>query len=376
MRRDWRIRRLTVWWGALLGCILCFGFPAYADSIDDYIRLQMQQKHIPAVALIVLNEGKVVKQQAYGVANIEFNVKATLNQVYPLASVTKIFTSTAVFLLEQAGEIHLNDKVTQFIPGLPDAWNEVTVEHCLSHTSGISDLPSVYNSFTVPESQEAALKLIASSPLSHQPGDKTVYNQAEFFLLKMMIEKVSGERFENFLAKHIFEPLGMKSAQFGDSRDIIPDHVSLYTKYFPGPDRFHNLLRDGEDVRSDDQIWVDQSFHPEYEHGGTGLNMSALDLAKFDTALVQGRLLKPGTLETMWKEARLNDGRSGDFTVGGWMTSPPPGHRVVGHMGGGFVEYDHIVLDNLSVILLTNCVGSQPHDIIAGVLERSASLKR
>src|SRR5208283_5366463 len=111
-----------------------------ADSVDDYIREQMNARHLPGVVLVVLRDGKVIKQQSYGLANIELSVPTSNDSVFPLASVTKVFTATAVYLLVQEGKLRLSDKVTQLLPGLPNAWDEITVLNCLSHTSGIPDI--------------------------------------------------------------------------------------------------------------------------------------------------------------------------------------------------------------------------------------------
>jgi Beta-lactamase len=109
-----------------------------ADTVDDYIREQMHARHVPGLVLLVLRDSKVIKQQSYGLANIESGVPTSKDSVFPLASVTKIFTATAVYLPVQEGKLRLSDKVTQLLPGLPYAWNEITVLNCLSHTSDLT----------------------------------------------------------------------------------------------------------------------------------------------------------------------------------------------------------------------------------------------
>jgi len=99
----------------------------FADSVDDYLREQMNARHIPGLVLLVLKDGKVIKQQAYGLANVELGVPTRTDTVFPLASVTKVFTGTAVYLFVQEGKLHPDDKVTQLLPGLPNAWSEITV---------------------------------------------------------------------------------------------------------------------------------------------------------------------------------------------------------------------------------------------------------
>ena len=205
-------------------------------------------------------------------------------------------------------------------------------------------------------------------PLGYKPGEKSVYNQTEFLLLKMIIERTSAMQFQEFLRRRIFEPLGMKTAQFGDARDIVPNRISLYTNSVPAADRFHSLLNGNQMVFANEKLWDDpQLLYREHEFGGVGLNMSATDLAKFDVALSGGRLLDQNTLKQMWAPRRLNSGELGDYTAG-WQTAYLNGHRIVYHIGASLVEYVHMPDDRVSVILLTNKHGTNTHDEMLGVL--------
>lgn len=346
-----------------------------ADSVDDYIREQMSVRHIPGLALVVIKEGKVVKQQSYGLANVELGVRTTKDSVFPLASITKVFTATAVYLLVQQHKIRLEDKVTHLLPGLPEAWSEITVLNCLSHTSGLPDVSPTapiasLAGWITASTQEGALKKLAAVPLVSKPGEKSVYNQTEFLLLKMIVETASSTRLEDFLDKQIFKPLSLSSARFGDSVDIVPNRVALYMNFPPETDRFHverNANGDGL-PSSDGKLWNDLSFlYPEYQHGGVGLNMSATDLGAFDTALTGGRVLDGKTLELMWTPFRLNNGLDAEF-AGGWDTDVINGHRMVFHIGAGMVEYAHLIDSKLTIILLTNHKGFNPHRLTIGVL--------
>src|SRR5271157_5337029 len=184
----------------------------FADSVDDYVREQMNLRHIPGLVLVVLKDGRVIKEQSYGLANVELSVPTSKDSVFPLASVTKIFTATAVYLLVQEGKLRLGDKVTQLLPGLPNAWNEITVLNCLSHTSGIPDIfpgspAAAPAEWIAAGGPEEALKKAGALPLLSKTGEKSSYNQTEFLLLKMIVEKVSRLSLEEFLSKRIFTPL-------------------------------------------------------------------------------------------------------------------------------------------------------------------------
>jgi len=346
-----------------------------ADSVDGYVREQMKTHHIPGLVLLVLRDGKVIKQQSYGLANIELGVPTSKDSVFPLASVTKVFTATAVYLLVQEGRLRLGDKVTQLVSGLPNAWDEITVLNCLTHTSGIPDIfpgspVAAPSNWIAASSQEEALKKVSALPPVYKPGEKSIYNQTEFLLLKMTVESVSRMSLEEFLSRRIFTPLGMASSRFGDSLDLVPNRVALYMNFTPQADRFHvERQANGDGLPSPDgKLWNNINFlYPEYQHGGVGLNMSAVDLANFDVALFHDRVLNRQTLELMWTPFRLNNGRDAEF-AGGWDTDIFNGQRVVYHIGAGMVEYAHLLDPDLTVIVFTNNQGFNPYRMTVDVM--------
>jgi CubicO group peptidase (beta-lactamase class C family) len=150
-----------------------------ADSVDDYLREQMNARHIPGLVLLVLRDGKVIKQQSYGLVNVELGVPTSKDSVFPLASVTKVFTATGVYLLVEEGKLRLDDKVTQLLPGLPNAWSEITVLNCLSHTSGVPDIfpgspAAAPADWIAAASPEEALKKVGAVPLLYKTGKKSI----------------------------------------------------------------------------------------------------------------------------------------------------------------------------------------------------------
>lgn len=338
-----------------------------ADSVDEYVKHEMSAKRIPAMSIVVLKDGKVIKQRAYGVVNVEHAVPAALTDVYPVASITKLFTATAVFLLVQENKLQLNQKIVDLLPGLPNAWKEVTVLNCLSHTSGIPDYPGVYDSPSPPLTGEDALKMASAKPMAYLTGDQSVYNQTEYLILEMVIEKESGMPLEEFLARRIFVPLGMQSARFGDSRDVFPNGVTLYTRAIPAQDRFHSIPLKPFVNHKDDPLFHSELLFLPYSHASAGLNMTSSDLAKFDAALRRGSLLNQATLQQMWAPFRLNNGEVGDFTAG-WQYADLNGHKIVSHIGAGMAQYSTLVDDHLTLILLTNVQETRVRDLSIGIL--------
>lgn len=345
--------------------LLLLAAPAAADQTDDYITSAMRERNIPALALCVLRGGKIVKQQAYGQANVELGVPATLETVFPLASITKTFTAAGIMALAEDGKVSLDDPARKYLPRLPRQWAGVTVRHLLTHTSGLPDVTVDDDLGTyIAETREGALKKLAAMPLSGRPGTKWEYNETNYVLLAMIIEKISGLSYEQYMDGRFFRPLGMGTAAFGDARELIPQRASAYTRY---------QIRDGKSVLSTGKFWNYQYLYPAYTYAGAGLNASLADLIKWDSALGEGRVLKPATLEQMWTAAKLKPGRvspsadSPAVWANGWMVDDTPRHKAVFHTGGDASAYARFLDDKLSVILLTNCQGAEPATLLQGV---------
>jgi CubicO group peptidase (beta-lactamase class C family) len=182
-----------------------------------------------------------------------------------------------------------------------------------------------------------AIRTVALKPLAFDPGEKSRYNQTEFLLLRMAIERISGKQFEAFMADRIFKPLGMKTAQSADAKDIISNKLTLYSRYIPDPSRFESVNRKGDGVLSDRQMWIVPSPYPESVRATAGLVINAPDLARFDAALSTKTLLNEHTLEDMCAPAKLSDGGSGDYAAG-WRRWMQNGNVIVGQRCFAFRE--------------------------------------
>ena len=356
---------------ALSILFLMMAVPSKADHLDDFVNNQMQQQGITGVVIVVLHDGAVEEQRAYGLANIEFNVPMKVENVFPIASITKLFTATAIFELVQDGKISLDDKISSIVPGLPALWNDVTVLHCLNHTSGLPDLyEEGHHLLPIAFTPAEATQKLGVKPLVFKPGEKTRYNQTEYLLLQMVIEKVSGKPLQEFMAERIFQPLGMKTAQFADARDVIPGKVPLYGHLSPDTSRLGYEERNGIPLAVEHSKWVVPYLYPSSMRGAAGLVMSATDLARFDAALTAKTLLSPRTLEMMWAPTKLVNGEIGEFT-GGWQHWERWGEWVpplVGHGGGSGVEYVRTIDGHYSIILFTDCPDTLTHAMTLSML--------
>src|SRR5438477_6351227 len=205
----------------LLAPLLVAAPPARADAIDDYIKVEMERRHIPGLALAVARNGKIVKVRGYGIANLEHDVPVTPDTVFELASVTKQFTATAIMLLVEEGKVQLDDPVAWHLPRAPQTWKAITVRHLLTHTSGLpglgSGLKALWGSgprmrYGTAEMFDAATK----DELSFPAGERHQYSDVGYILLGMIIEAASGQRYRDFLAERFFRPLGMSATSVID----------------------------------------------------------------------------------------------------------------------------------------------------------------
>ncbi len=329
---------------------------AQSDRVDEYIRAEMTRQRIPGLALAIVRDGKVVKAQGYGLANIEHNVAVTPATIFQSGSVGKQFTATLVMMLVEGKRLNLDDPIGAFFQDAPSIWNGITVRHLLTHTAGISN--KLYDQIDLRRdyTEEELFARIAAIPLDFPPGDKWNYSNPGYVLLGMIIRRVSGKFYGDLLRERIFAPLGMTTARVISEADIVPNRADGYQ------------LVKGELKHQD---WVSPMLNTTADGA---LYLTVLDLAKWDAALYTERLLTKARLDQMWTRVRLNDGSSVDYSFG-WRVALVNGHRLIEHGGSwqGFkAQISRYVDDKLTVIVLANLAeadqGRIAHEV-AGLLE-------
>ena len=309
-----------------------------AGATDEYIVDEMKKRRIPGLALVAIKNGEVVKMNGYGVANLEHDVPVTPDTVFALASVTKQFTATAIMRLVEQGLLKPDDQINKYLPRSPMKWRGITVSHLLTHTAGmvghyddgffsaLSDKTDV----TTAEDFQA----IAREPICFKPGESFHYSDAGYFLLGMIIEKVSGQSYRHFMAEQFFQPLGMTSTSTLDQWAIVKHRAANYT------------IRDGQVMNS---RWVWQEELPSH----WGIYSTVRDLAKWDQALAAGKVVKESTLNEMWTPVSLNNGQSYRYGYG-WEVERMDGRRIITHPGLSGTEYTILPDDKLTIVVLTN----------------------
>ena len=311
----------------------------------------MEQQHIPGLSLAVVKDGHIVYQNAYGLADLELKVPVSVDTVFQIQSVTKTFTATAIMMLVEEGKVALDDPVSKYLEGTPESWSPISIRHLLNHTSGIKDyINEPTASLRLDVSEQEVLEATAPRPLNFTPGERYTYSNTGYHLLAMIIRKVTGQSYGDFLAERVFKPLGMRHSRVQDLFEVIPGRAAGYR------------WQDGKLTNGD---FVAQ---PILSYGGGGILSTAQDLAKWDAVLRNQTLLRKSTLEQMWTPATLNDGSKSRYGLG-WGINRYSSHRYVQHTGGhitGFQSVFRHYLDNgLTVIVLINQSGNADPSKIA-----------
>ena len=316
-------------------------------KVDDYVRGEMQREQIPGLALGVYRDGKIVKAEGYGIANLEWDVPVKADTIFQSGSVGKQFAATAVMMLVEEGKVGLDDPVQKYFPDAPERWKDIKIRNLLSHTSGLGEYES--GPRTKPDgpfylrldmTEDELYKKIAAMPMDFKPGEDWSYRNTNYVLLGIMIHRVTGKFYGDYLQERIFQPLDMTSTRIISDRDIIPHRAAGYE------------LVKGELKNQD---WVSPTFNSTAD--GT-LYFTVLDLEKWDAALYTEKLLKRSSLEQMWTVMKLNNGKPNKANYGfAWEITEINGHKVIEHGGAwqGFTcNISRYVDDKLTVVVLTN----------------------
>src|ERR1051325_2273338 len=287
--------------------------PATTAAVTDYVKAEMQRQHIPGLSLLVAKSGKIIRAEGFGLANVELQVPVKPETIFQSGSVGKQFTATAVMMLVEEGKLTLDDKITKFFPDAPETWRNITIRHLLTHTSGLGDYPKDFD-LRRDYTEDELIQRIKSVPLAFQPGEKWSYSNLAYVTLGVLIHKVSGKFYGDFLQERVFKPLGMSTARVISEADIVPNRASGYR------------VVNGE---LKNQNWVSPTLNTTADGA---LYLTVYDMAKWDAALYTEKLLKRSSLDEMWTPVKLNSGKT--FPYGfGWGLGEVRGHHIIEHGG-------------------------------------------
>jgi CubicO group peptidase (beta-lactamase class C family) len=331
----------------LAGISLSAHAPAEASNdierMQRDIELRAANQHFMGTVLVAKGD-RLLINRGYGFADLEWNAPNTPDTRFRIASITKQFTAAAILILQERGKLKVEAPLSTYLPDTPKAWNDVTIFNLLTHTSGILDFIHLagFRSFaTLPQRPEQLIAKIRDKPLQFAPGSDRAYSNTGYLLLGMVIEKVSGVSYAQFVKENLLDPAGMRDSGYDTHAAVIHQRASGYTY---GPDGFENAP------------YLDMSI----PFAAGGLYSTTGDLLRWERALFGGKILSRASLEQMTTPFKQNYGL-------GVVIQKLDGDKIIQHTGSleGFNSFlIHGERNNLVVVVLSN-VGGPATDQLA-----------
>lgn len=325
---------------ASLLLVICCGMVQAAPAstltskIDEYLQASVKHDQFSG-SVLVAKEGKPIFSDAYGMANYELGVANTSQTVYAIASLTKQFTAMAILQLQERKQLMISDPICRYLDDCPEAWQPITIHHLLTHTSGIknySSLPEWDDQISrLPYERKAFVKVFRDLPLQFTPGEKHGYSNSGYYLLGLIIERVSGVSYADFLRENIFAPLAMNSSGYYDPPALVANRANGY-------------------------YWANGGFvnapilNQSLTFSGGGIHSTTQDLLRWDQALYSEKLVSQQSLKEMFTP----------FLSGyayGWKIASMHGKKMAGHSGSynGFSSFiARYADDGVVIIVLSN----------------------
>lgn len=318
---------------------------------DGFVQAEMARQKIPGVAVAVIRNGAAVKAQGYGKANVEHDVAVTPETIFQSGSVGKQFTAAAVMLLVEDGRLALADPLTKFFADAPRSWQRITVQHLLTHTSGIPDLTEATIDYRRDYSEEELLRFAYGLTLEFEPGARWNYSNTGYVVLGIVIGKASGMFYGDVLRTRVFGPLGMQTARIITEEDIVPHRSAGY-----------RLVR-GE---LKNQSWVAPKLNTTADGS---LYLSLKDLIAWDAGIRARRILRSESWARIFTPVTLKSGNTYPYGFG-WSVDDFAGRPAQRHGGSWQGFQTHIARfpdADLTIIVLSNLAQANPERISDGI---------
>jgi CubicO group peptidase (beta-lactamase class C family) len=333
---------------ACLIFILLFKYKADAqnktsNAIDSCVLKFMRDYQIPGCAIVILKDNTIVRMKAYGLASLEYHVPVSIKTKFLLDSQTKLFTAIAIMKLQEEGKVKLDDPINLYLDSIPTAWKNVTVRNLLTHSSGIRDnyVPWYNGSSSMEYSQQELYHYALQQPLEFNTGDRVVYNNLDFFLATILIEKISHIPYPNYMVERFFSPLGLGSISFADQHQVVENYATAYA------------LENNQIVHMRDYAISQQGF-------SYMMKASIEELARFDKMFSEGKVLNRESIAEMRTFFVTNDHITGIEELGqqfqgiAYETNFINGYTTYAKGGSAGTMYVKIPGLKLTVIVLSN----------------------
>ena len=326
-------------------------------KIDSYVMQQQQATMTPGVGVGIIKNDKVLLAKGYGLSNVELATYTDANSVFQLLSISKQFVAAGIMFMAESGKISLDQSIIFYLTDVPSSWKNITVRNLLNHTSGIIDLTDIYpfyEQIREDASPQQLLEPVYKEQLLFPPGTQWRYSNSNYFLLGLIIEKISGKKLQDFLKENIFQPLGMTATRMNDATDVIPYRVSGYNWIGSDAEKIPAMISGYHGIKNVLQNAIYISPTRVWAAGGVVSTIN--DLIKWDSALHNNLLLKKESYLQMISPGKLSSGVETNYGFGNELFEIH-GHKIAGHQGGGMAfntAFLQFINDDITVIVLGN----------------------
>ena len=318
-----------------------------AARIYPLVQDALRNHPAPGISVAVQRDGEVVFAGGFGYADLENEVPATADTVYRIGSVTKQFTAAAALLLVEEGKLDLSADLRDYLPDYDTHGFEVSVERLLNHTSGIkgyTEMPEFWERSRLDLGHEAMRELFSAPPFEFEPGDRYQYSNSGYYLLGVLIERLSGMSYPAFLNARLFEPLGLERTHYLSNRPLIPGRA------------------EGYEVGEGNGFVNDEPLSMELPYAAGSLGASVVDLLAWQRALVSGQVVSPASYQAMTAQGSLVNGDPFHYGYG-LRLGEEHGLAQISHGGGinGFrAELAFYPEAGLGIAVLINSGSGRP----------------
>ena len=320
------------------------------DREDTYIRSEAAT-HFFRGAVLVGIDGKIVFEKAYGLGDEEWGANNTIHTKFRIASLSKQFTAACILLLQERGRLNVHDPMSRYLSGLPAAWRAINIHQLLTHTSGIPNSSNSSESARIDRTgatPQQLIGLVADKPLDFAPGTNWNYSNTGYILLGMIVERISGQSYADFLQTNIFEPLGMRDSGYDRAKDILKERASGYE------------ITGGHIANAD---FIDMSV----PFSAGWIYSSVEDLYRWNEALAEnGRLLSADSLKQMFTEYPEATHEGQHYGYGVVISRLKFGKLLYYHGGGvkGFSSsLQRYPSDRVCIVVLSNLDSYKPWEL-------------
>jgi len=341
-----------------LVCVPASASPISADfkqRVDTKVNAVLERTSVPSASIALVRDKEIIYANAYGWAQLEPRRAALPSMRYAIGSVSKEFTATALLLLQEQGKLSIDDAAKKWVPALNGPAGEASIRSLLSHTSGIRDFwPQDYDPPELLHAVDAAAIIArwANQPLDFNTGTRWQYSNTGYTIAGVIAERVAQQPLFAFLREHVFEPLQMRSVYDFDAAPLPKGDATPYMRYALGPPRV---------AEKEGRGWL---------FGAGQLAMTASDLARWDIALLERRVLNAASYRDLTTEVLLDGGVGSDYALG-LDVKLDSDLRVLEHGGevGGFTARNCIFADDgVAVVVLVNQDSTDASETIANEL--------